>query len=54
MSKRDALIEKYAEDLKTKIGVTPDMDLLARSQSAVARLFTIKTRLPYLDLTSQN
>jgi len=30
MSKRDALIEKYADDLKTKIGVTPDMDLLRK------------------------
>ena len=30
MSKRDELIEKYAGDLKTKIGVTPDMDLLRK------------------------
>lgn len=30
MSKRDALIEKYADDLKNKIGVTPDMDLLRK------------------------
>jgi len=30
MSKRDALIEKYAGDLKDKIGVTPDMDLLRK------------------------
>lgn len=30
MSKRDELIEKYAEDLKTKCGVTPDMDLLKK------------------------
>jgi len=28
MSKRDELIEKYADDLKNKIGMTPDMDLL--------------------------
>ena len=30
MSKRDELIEKYAGDLKDKIGVTPDMDLLRK------------------------
>lgn len=30
MSKRDELIEKYADDLKNKIGVTPDMDLLRK------------------------
>lgn len=30
MSKRDELIEKYAEDIKTKIGETPDMDLLTK------------------------
>ncbi|MFT3687651.1 DUF2853 family protein [Paenirhodobacter sp.] len=30
MSKRDELIAKYAEDLKTKCGMTPDMDLLTK------------------------
>jgi hypothetical protein len=30
MGKRDELIAKYAEDLKTKIGVEPDMDLLEK------------------------
>ena len=30
MGKRDELIEKYAEDLKTKCGVDPDMDLLTK------------------------
>ncbi len=30
MSKRDELIEKYASDLKNKIGVTPDMDFLKK------------------------
>lgn len=30
MSKRDDLIAKYADDLKNKIGVTPDMDLLTK------------------------
>ncbi len=30
MSKRDDLIAKYAGDLKDKIGVTPDMDLLRK------------------------
>ncbi|VDC21928.1 DUF2853 family protein [Pseudogemmobacter humi] len=30
MGKRDELIAKYAEDLKTKCGVTPDMDLLTK------------------------
>jgi len=30
MSKRDDLIAKYADDLKTKCGVTPDMDLLTK------------------------
>lgn len=30
MSKRDELIEKYADDLKSKCGVTPDMDLLKK------------------------
>lgn len=30
MGKRDELIAKYAEDLKTKVGVTPDMDLLTK------------------------
>ncbi|GAA3791128.1 MULTISPECIES: DUF2853 family protein [Corallibacter] len=30
MSKRDELIAKYAADLKDKIGVTPDMDLLTK------------------------
>lgn len=30
MGKRDELIEKYADDLKSKCGVTPDMDLLTK------------------------
>lgn len=30
MSKRDELITKYAEDLKDKCGVNPDMDLLTK------------------------
>ncbi|MGB3408541.1 MAG: DUF2853 family protein [Jannaschia sp.] len=30
MSKRDELIEKYAGDIRTKIGETPDMDLLRK------------------------
>ncbi|MFD1881811.1 DUF2853 family protein [Paracoccus pacificus] len=30
MSRRDELIAKYAEDLKSKMGVTPDMDLLTK------------------------
>ena len=30
MSKRDELIEKYAEDIKSKFGQTPDMDLLTK------------------------
>ncbi len=30
MGKRDDLIQKYAEDLKNKFGVNPDMDLLTK------------------------
>ena len=30
MSKRDELIAKYAEDLKSKCKMTPDMDLLTK------------------------
>ncbi len=30
MSKKQELIEKYADDLKNKIGENPDMDLLAK------------------------
>ncbi|MBU2889647.1 MULTISPECIES: DUF2853 family protein [Celeribacter] len=30
MGKRDELIAKYAEDLKTKCGMEPDMDLLTK------------------------
>ena len=30
MSKRDDLIAKYADDLKNKCGVTPDLDLLTK------------------------
>ena len=30
MSKRDDLIAKYADDLKTKCKITPDMDLLTK------------------------
>jgi len=30
MSKRDDLIAQYADDLKNKCGVTPDMDLLTK------------------------
>ncbi|MHC5310494.1 DUF2853 family protein [Myroides sp. LJL116] len=30
MNKRAELIQKYAEDLKQKCGVTPDMDLLEK------------------------
>ncbi|WP_102106651.1 DUF2853 family protein [Oceaniglobus roseus] len=30
MGKRDELIARYAEDLKTKCGMTPDMDLLTK------------------------
>lgn len=30
MSKRDDLIAKYAADMKEKMGVTPDMDLLTK------------------------
>lgn len=30
MGKRDELIEKYADDLRSKCGMTPDMDLLTK------------------------
>lgn len=30
MSKRDDLIAKYAADMKDKLGMTPDMDLLTK------------------------
>ncbi|PTV95266.1 uncharacterized protein DUF2853 [Rhodobacter aestuarii] len=30
MGKRDELIAKYAEDLKSKCGIEPDMDLLTK------------------------
>ncbi|MFJ1351752.1 DUF2853 family protein [Capnocytophaga canimorsus] len=30
MSKRDELIEKYATDLKEKVGVTPDLEFLTK------------------------
>lgn len=30
MGKRDDLIERYAQDLKSKCGMTPDMDLLTK------------------------
>ncbi len=30
MGRRDELIAKYAEDLRTKCGMTPDMDLLTK------------------------
>ena len=30
MSKRDELIQKYADDLKDKCGMTPDMELLRK------------------------
>ena len=30
MGRRDELIAKYADDLKTKCGMTPDMDLLTK------------------------
>lgn len=30
MSKREELVAKYAEDLRTKCGVEPDMDLLTK------------------------
>ena len=30
MSKRDEWITKYADDLKTKCNMTPDMDLLTK------------------------
>lgn len=30
MSKRDDLIQKYADDLRNKCGMTPDMDLLTK------------------------
>jgi hypothetical protein len=30
MGKRDELIEKYADDLKNKCGMSPDMDLLTK------------------------
>ncbi|WP_289042889.1 DUF2853 family protein [uncultured Aliiroseovarius sp.] len=30
MGKRDDLIAKYAEDLKSKCGITPDIDLLTK------------------------
>lgn len=30
MGKREELIAKYAEDLQTKCGMTPDMDLLTK------------------------
>jgi len=30
MSKRDDLIVKYADDIKTKLGETPDMDFLRK------------------------
>lgn len=30
MGKRDELIDRYAEDIRDKLGQTPDMDLLTR------------------------
>ncbi|KKM21928.1 hypothetical protein LCGC14_1630510 [marine sediment metagenome] len=30
MGKRDVLIDRYAEDLREKCGMTPDMDLLTK------------------------
>lgn len=30
MGKRDELIDKYADDLRNKCGITPDMDLLKK------------------------
>ena len=30
MSKRDDLIAKYAEDMREKVGIEPDMDLLTK------------------------
>ena len=30
MSKRDDLIAKYAADMKDKLGLSPDMDLLTK------------------------
>jgi hypothetical protein len=30
MGKRDELIQRYAEDLRNKCGMTPDMDLLTK------------------------
>lgn len=30
MSKRDELIEKYAEQMKMKLGITPDMEFLRK------------------------
>lgn len=30
MSKREELIQKYAEQMKDKLGITPDMDLLRK------------------------
>ena len=33
MGKRDELIEKYADDLRNKCGMTPDMDLLRKVTS---------------------
>ena len=30
MSKRDELIEKYAEQMRDKLGINPDMDLLRK------------------------
>lgn len=30
MGKRDELIEKYADQMRTKLGITPDMDFLRK------------------------
>ena len=39
MSKRDELIGKYAGDIRDKLGVEPDMDLLRKVTIGLGELF---------------
>lgn len=47
MSKRDDLIAKYAQNLKEKCGVSPDMDLLTKVTIGCGPAFITRMHQPY-------
>ena len=51
MNKREQLIVKYADDLKHKCGVNPNLELLTKVTIGCGHPFITKMPVQYLGLT---